>query len=240
MQKRYIFIIFLLAAMVLALLLLPKVFYCVNDDGCKIKMSSKDCKNIHPQALLLEAISSERYITVDELSSAIIGEDPSYELVDIRSTEDFEKYSLPKAINLPFDTIMDEKNEAFFDTDDYKIILFSNGTVMADQIWSLLRRKGYKNIMVLKGGLNEFYQTILNPQKPVDTDPKDAFALYDFRKAAGPYFGLPNPDEYTPKLEEKPAKQVAKPILRKTTTSTKKSVPVKTKPKPPVEEDEGC
>lgn len=238
MQKRYIFIIFLLAAIVLALLLLPKVFYCVNDDGCKIKMSSKDCHNIHPKALLLEAISSERYITADELSSVIIGEDPSYQLVDIRSNEQFEKYSLPNAVNLPFDTVMDEKNETFFDTDDYKVILFSNGTVMADQIWSLLRRKGFKNVMVLKGGLNEFYQKILNPQKPADTDPKEAFALYDFRKAAGPYFGLPNPEEYTPQLEVEPVKPIAKPIIKN--TNTKKSVSVKAKPVPPVKEDEGC
>jgi len=229
-----------LVAIVLALLLLPKVFYCVNDEGCKIKMSSKDCNNIHPQALLLEAISSERYITADELSSAIIGEDPSYQLVDIRSIENFEKYSLPHAVNLTFDTIMDEKNEAFFDTDDYKVVLFSNGTVMADQIWSLLRRKGFKNVMVLKGGLNEFYQTILNPQKPEDTDPKEAFALYDFRKAAGPYFGLPNPEEYTPQLDVKAQKPVAKSIIKKTHTNTKKNVPVKAKTTSPVKEEEGC
>jgi len=201
MSKRYIFTIFILVSIIFALLLLPKVFYCSNDTESKIHYNSNTCNSVNPKGLLLEAINTHRYISADDLTSKIVSEDPSFVLVDLRNEKQFKNFTLPNAINIPFKQVIEEKHQSLFDNDDYTVVLFSNGTVIPDQVWSILRRKSYINIMVLKGGLNEFYTKILNPTNPKETDAKKAHELYSFRKAAGTYFGLPNPDEFIPELE---------------------------------------
>jgi len=238
MSKRYIFTIFILVSIIFALLLLPKVFYCSNDTESKIHYRSHTCNNLNPKGLLLEAINTHRYISADNLTSKIISEDPSFVLVDLRNTKQFKNFTLPNAISIPFKQVMDEKYQSLFANDDYTVVLFSNGTIISDQIWSILRRKTYKNIMVLKGGLNEFYTKVLNPVKPKDIDSKKAHQLYRFRKAAGTYFGLPNPDEFVPELKIEPVRRVYKKRMK----SNKKAVVVKLKAKAPVieEEEEGC
>lgn len=240
MSKRYIFLVLVLVSAIFALLLLPKLYYCSNDKEAKLHYKANTCKNAGPKALLLEGINSHRYIDADDLTSIIIGEDPSYVFVDIRNEEQFKRFSLPRAINIPYKTILEETNLSKFDTDKSIFVLFSNETIHSDQVWSLLRRKGYTNFMVLNGGLNNFYAKILNPQKPLESDSKEEQNLYNFRKASGTYFGLPNPDEFIPKKEIKPVKKAYVPS--KTGTTPKKKVIVK--PKAPVEEeeeeDEGC
>ena len=238
MSKRYIFLVLVLVSAIFALLLLPKLYYCSNDKESKLHYKANTCKNASPKALLLEAINSHRYIDADELTSIIISEDPSYVFVDIRNEEQFRRFTLPRAINIPYKDILEEANLPQFDTDDYTFVLFSNETIHSDQIWSLLRRRGFNNIMVLNGGLNKFYSKVLNPQKPLETDSKEEQDLYNFRKAAGTYFGLPNPDEFIPKKEIKPTKTNYVPS--KTGTTPKKKVIVKPKAPDEEEEDEGC
>ena len=66
-------------------------------------------------------------------------------------------------------------------------------------------RLGYKNLYVLKGGLNEWFNTIINPKLPKETDSQKDFELYSFRKAAGMYFGVGVSKTET---EKKPIKKV--------------------------------
>lgn len=112
--------------------------------------------------------------------------------------------------------------------------------MVADQAWLSLRKNGYENILVLQGGLNDFYNKILNPEKPVVTDSKEVQELYNYRKAAGTYFGLPEADEFIPEDIVEPIKKAYKP--KKTTATPKKKVIIAPKEAAPVEEeeDEGC
>jgi len=240
MSKRYIFLVFLLVAVIFALLLLPKLYYCSNDENPKLRLSANKCVNAGPKGLLLEAINTHRYIDADNLAAKIIGEDPSYALIDLRNEEQFNDFTFPRAINVPYGSILDESNLAKFDSDDYTYVLFSNGTMVADQAWLSLRKNGYENILVLQGGLNDFYNKVMNPVKPVVTDSKEVQELYNFRKAAGTYFGLPEPDEFIPEEAIEPVKKVYTP--KKSTGTSKKKVVVKPKESAPVEEeeDEGC
>ncbi len=240
MSKRYIFLVLVLVSAIFALLLLPKLYYCSNDENSKLHLSASTCVNAGPKGLLLEAINTHRYMDADALASKIIGEDPSYSFIDLRNEEQFKSFTFPGAINIPYNTILDESNLSKFESDDYTYVLFSNGTMVADQAWLSLRKNGYKNILVLEGGLNEFYTKVLNPVKPVETDSKEVQDLYNFRKASGTYFGLPNPDEFIPEeVTKQPIKTVSR--SKKATGTVKKKVVVK--PKEPVEEeeeDEGC
>ncbi len=241
MSKRYIFLVFLLVAIIFALLLLPKPYYCSNDENPKLRYSANKCVNAGPRGLLLEAINTHRYIDADKLAAKIIGEDPSYALVDLRNEEQFTSFTFPRAINIPYRSILDESNLSKFDSDDFTYVLFSNGTMVADQAWLSLRKNGYDNILVLQGGLNDFYTKVLNPSKPVVTDSKEVQELYNFRKSAGTYFGLPEAEEFIPEEIIEPVKKIYKP--KKSSTATKKKVIVAPKEPAPIEEeeeDEGC
>ena len=178
-------------------------------------------KGIKPEKALSNAISPERYISTDELAHIIINQDPSFLLIDIRNEKDYKQYSLPNAVHIPIDKFLDEKNQDYLSQEAYTIVLFSNDYFLADQAWMLCNRLGYKNIRVLKGGINQWFNSIINPKKPSENMPLTAFKKYDFRKAASMYFGVAYPEQVK--------------VVKQKKYSPKKIVTVKKKKKLPVE-----
>ncbi len=184
-KREYQILAFILVFIAAGLVLLPKY---------------KKNEGIMPELFVKNAISSERYISTDQLADKIVNQDPSVLLIDMRSEKEFNEFSLPNAINIPLKNLLDDDYIGYIDQDIYDVILFSNDSFYADQAWMLGNRLGFKNLYVLKGGLNEWFNTIINPKYPDETMPREAFKLYDFRKAAGIYFGVG-----APKTEKKAA-----------------------------------
>ena len=187
-------------------------------------------EGITPETLLSNAVSPERYISTDELADRIINNDPSLLLIDVRDENDFKKYTLPSAINIPLNKVLEEDSEPYLDQDEYDVILFSNDNFYSDQAWILCNRLGYENLYVLKGGINTWFNTIINPKKPTENMASTEFELYSFRKAASMYFGVAYPGKIT-----KNHVVVKKTSTPKSVTTPKKIVPVKKKKKMPVE-----
>lgn len=188
-------------------------------------------EGINPESLLANAISPERYISTDELADRIINQDPTLLLVDVRDGNSFNKFTLPSAVNIPLDKVLEEDSEPYLYQDEYDVIFFSNDNFHSDQAWILCNRLGYENLNVLKGGLNEWYNTIINPKEPTENMASSEFEQYTFRKAASMYFGVAYPE----KVVKKPV--VKKYVPAKTTpvATPKKVVPKKKKKKMPVE-----
>jgi sulfur-carrier protein adenylyltransferase/sulfurtransferase len=141
------------------------------------------------EQMLAEANTRTQFITPEVVADMIVKKDPSLRLIDVRSQDEFEKFSLPGAINIP---VSDLLSDAFTDVlnQDVKMnILYSNGSIVANEAWMITRQLGYKNNYVLEGGLNFWFETIMNPQKPVTTSPDEEFARYDFRMSAGQALG---------------------------------------------------
>ncbi len=184
-------------------------------------------EGIKPEELLSKVISPERYISTDKLADKLINKDPSYLLIDIRDEESYTKYTLPNAFNVPLAKLLDEDSEMYLDQDSYNVVLFSNDSFYADQAWILCTRLGYKNIHVLKGGINQWFKTIINPQKPIENMPAKEFELYTFRKAASMHFGVAYPEQFKGTTVIK-----KEPTIKK---STKKVITVKKKKKAPAE-----
>lgn len=139
--------------------------------------------------LLDEVNSKTQYITPDAVADMLVNKDPSLRLIDVRSQDEFEKFSLPEAINIPLSDLLADKYSEIFDQDVKMNIFYSNGTLSANEAWMITRQLGYTNIYVLEGGLNYWFDAILNPQKPASTNPDEEFAKYDFRKSAGQALG---------------------------------------------------
>ncbi len=168
---------------------------------------------ISEKKLLYEANKEGRYVSTDEVAQAIMESDPSYLLIDLRTPAEFAKFTIDGAINIPYAKIMDEANLDYFDQDVYTTVLFSNGSSLADQAWMRLRSYDYKGNKVMKGGVNEWYKTIINPQKPKDIDTAEAEATYLFRKGASIFFtGAQVVGNAAP---TKKSKKAAKPIVKR-------------------------
>lgn len=165
----------------------------------------KKNEGISPELFVKHTLSTERYISTDLLADRLVNQDPTVLLIDTRSEEEYTAYALPNAINIPLSKFFDEDLNAYINQNIYDVILYSNDNFYSNEAWMIGNRLGYKNLYVLKGGLNEWFNTIISPKLPKETDSQKDFELYSFRKAAGMYFGVGVTKTET---EKKPIKKV--------------------------------
>jgi len=144
---------------------------------------------LSPTDLLEHMNSGMQYFSPDEVAHMIVSKDPSLLLVDVRSEDDYEKYHLPGAINIPLSSLLEEQWKDYINQDLRYNVFYSNSTVNANQAWMLSRQLGYQNNYVLQAGINYRAETIINPEKPASTSPNEEIAKYDFRKGAGQALG---------------------------------------------------
>jgi len=179
-KKRYISMSATLLGFAIILFLLPA------------KYSSKELK---PEKLLLEVITDSRFVSTDEVADAIIKGDRFMRVIDVRTPEEFKKFHLKGALNIPLKDLLTKNKKGKYkwarviDQDDVKNIFYSNGTAYSNQAWMVSRRLNFKNNYVMKGGLNRWVETIMQPKKPKQTASDSEFALYSKRKAASMFFG---------------------------------------------------
>ncbi len=171
---------FVLIGLALLLVLLPE------------KHASKQLK---PEQLLQEINDNTRYMTTDEVAEKLIYGDAYLQLIDVRSADNFQKFHLKGAVNIPLDSILNKDEKGNYEYEDIlnqdvkTNVFYSNGTVYANQAWILLRRLNFKNNYVMKGGLNRWIETVIQPQRPLQTASQEEFYLYNFRRAASMFFG---------------------------------------------------
>lgn len=173
---------------------------------------------IPPEQFVKNLLSTERYISTDLLADRMVNQDPVLLLIDTRTTEEFEKFSLPNAIHIPLAQMFDKNLNAYLNQDIYDIVLFANDNFLANEAWMIGNRLGYQKLYVLDGGLNAWFETIIEPPYPKETMSKEAFELYAFRKAAGKYFGvaIDTVEIETKVIKKKAAKKViTKPKKKK-------------------------
>ena len=150
---------------------------------------------LDPEHLLTEVIDETRFVTTDYISEKIIESDPYVLLIDVRSPEDFKKFSLKGAINIPLQNLLDKDDDGNYIHADIlnqrirKNVFYSNGNVFASQAWVITARLNYENNYVMKGGLNLWVETIMRPKKPKTEASQTEFDLYEKRKAAAMFFG---------------------------------------------------
>jgi sulfur-carrier protein adenylyltransferase/sulfurtransferase len=173
MNKTYI-----LLASVLILLGVGLVFLKTNPDN----------KAITPQKLLTELNENTRYISTDNLARRMIEGDPSIQLVDVRTADEARTFMLRGAVNIPLSDLLKTDSRSFFEQEGKDFIFYSNDEMLSNQAWTLARRIGINHLFVLKGGLNCWVETILQPKEPAQTENQEAFDIYQARLGARQYF----------------------------------------------------
>ena len=124
-----------------------------------------------------------------EIPKRLIERDPSLFLIDVRTAEQFDEYNIPGAFNIPLEEIAGPDWIDYINQDGVDVVFYSNADVFADQAWMLYLQQGVKNLYVMKGGVNEWFNTIIQPTPPEETAPTEAFDQFAFELAASIYFG---------------------------------------------------
>jgi rhodanese-related sulfurtransferase len=141
------------------------------------------------QQLLEEVKAGNQFVTTDQVADMVVQKDPSLQIIDVRSKDEYDIFHLPGAINIPLNDILSADYEGILNQDVKMNVFYSNGTTQSNEAWMITRQLGYMNNYVLQGGLNFWAETIMNPQAPASTSPDDEFAKYDFRKGVNQALG---------------------------------------------------
>lgn len=189
-----------------------------------------------PAQLLLELNDQRRFTSVDEVADQIIKGLPDLLLVDVRSDAEFNAYSLPGAVHIPLQTMLEPANQQRLDCSKFRIVFYSNDQASAEKAWFITRQRGCRDVYVMQGGLNEWTVAFLQPKEPVQTAPREAWDQYQFRLAARQYFA-----GASKALAPEPFQQPAAAPEAPAAGQTRKNIEVKPKAaKPAPDEEEGC
>lgn len=143
--------------------------------GTTIKVNEKD--------IALSTVGNSDKVSVTELADWIIKGKSDFELVDLRSEEIFNEYTIPGSQCIPLPQISSSELLR-----NQKIVLFSDDDVAASQAWFILKSKNYKGVYILDGGLEAWKEKILFPKAPVNGS-KDGLTNFEKMKEVAKYFG---------------------------------------------------
>ncbi len=175
MKKRYIFLTLLFVAVVF--------------DLWVYRPNEKQKSPMVADSNLNTANSPHRFFTTDLAAKKIINGDPLIFLVDVRTQEEFDGYSLPGAVNIPLKDLPPDNWGADLNTDGRDIVFYSNADIRSEKARSFCERHGSGNFYVLEGGLNNWFETIIEPKNPDETASTSEFDRFSFRTGASIHFG---------------------------------------------------
>jgi rhodanese-related sulfurtransferase len=138
---------------------------------------------IDPQELARIVLTETDHISVQELADWIIQGKIDFRLIDLRGEPEFTQYHIPGAENVTITALPEYgllRNE--------KIVLYSDGGIHSAQAWFLLKARGYRGIYILRGGLEEWKESILFPRVP-ENPAADQAAAFDKIKQVSTFFG---------------------------------------------------
>ena len=111
--------------------------------------------------LLSRSASEEIYFSVDQVARMMNNEDSTIQIIDLRSPTQFKECNIPGSINIPYPDLLNPIWEGTFNQRRIKKIFYGNDDQTSTYAWTILTGLGYENNFVMKGGLNEWFKTIL-------------------------------------------------------------------------------
>jgi sulfur-carrier protein adenylyltransferase/sulfurtransferase len=198
----------------------PRVILAIVTVGLGLLIAAVPPNTTKPYKLTAEQLLDEvntrtQYIAPETVADMIIKKDPSLQLIDVRGKDAFDNYHLENAISIPLTDLLSEDFTDILDQNLKMNVLYSNGSLQANEAWLITRQLGYENNYVLEGGLNYWFETIMNPVEPASTNPDEEFARYDFRKSASQALGGGAVIQQSSESNSPAAKPVIKNIPKK-------------------------
>ncbi|MBK6966005.1 MAG: rhodanese-like domain-containing protein [Bacteroidales bacterium] len=173
MNKRYLILALLSVAIGAGMLLMPE---------------NSRVKEINPDQLLNAIDDPSRFLSTDLITDRLVKKDPSLLLIDVRPAAQFKTFAIPGAVNIPLDSLLTESSIEMIGKKELDKVFCSNSDLMSDQAWILSKRSGFEPIFVLEGGVNKWFNDIVEAKEPAAFESSEMLALYQFRKAASQHF----------------------------------------------------
>jgi len=191
MERKYTILAVLMIVLALGLVVLPK---------------KKEMKETDPKVLLSAITEKSRFLSVDLVTHRIIENDPTLLLIDLRPVNEFKAFALPGAINIQPDSILSASTLELLNQPGKDKVLYANSDLTAEKAWLLGTRYSVYRLYIMKGGLNEWYNTIIKPGDASLAASSADLDLSNFRNAARQYFtgaGQAPQEQTTKKTPEK-------------------------------------
>jgi rhodanese-related sulfurtransferase len=145
-------------------------------------------KETDPKILLSSITEKSRFLSADLVTHRIIENDPTLMLIDLRPAGQFKAFALPGAINIQPDSLLSAANTELLNQPGKDKVFYTNSDLTAEKAWLLGTRYSISRLYILKGGLNEWYNTIIKPADVSGTASSADLDLMSFRNAARQYF----------------------------------------------------
>ena len=143
---------------------------------------------VDPSTLVSSVIDEDPFFSVDQVARFVIVEDSTVQLIDLRSRSEFNGFSIPGAINIPFDEFFKMRPETWLYNKSVSYVFYSNDDTYSSYALVLSRGLGYDNCFVMKGGLNGWYENVMNSEFSGDKISPRENALYETRSRARRFF----------------------------------------------------
>lgn len=202
MERKYTILAILLIVLATGLVVLP---------------GKNDRKETDPKALLNSIAEKSRYLTVDLVTQRIIEKDPTLLLIDLRPANQFSLFALPGAVNVLPDSLFSVTNHELLNQAGKDKVFYANSDLSSEKAWLLCTRYSIGRLYIMKGGLNEWYNTIIKEAEVGSAASSADIDLLSFRNAARQYFtGAGQPTEKTSAIQTPEKIQVVRKAPRPT------------------------
>jgi rhodanese-related sulfurtransferase len=131
-------------------------------------------------------ISSQqvKFVTSDELAFRIVDDDPNLQIIDIRTLNEYDSLSLPKSTHFSVDNLFEKDAFNLLSMKHKKNVFVANDELSEKKAVIIANELGFSNIFVLKGGLYQFKNDILEFKMPAEAANRWIKDTYIFREKA--------------------------------------------------------
>jgi rhodanese-related sulfurtransferase len=166
-----------------------------------------------PEKLLNELSDESNYLTADQVARIVVTEDSTAQLIDLRSPEEFNSFSLPGAINIPYNLFLEQDLESYLNRQGVRTIFYANGDCYANYALTLARGMGFKNCFTMQGGINAWYRVVMNGKFEGRRLTARENALYETRTKAEKLFTAMNSLPDSLKIKYRALKEIERKKL---------------------------
>jgi len=137
-----------------------------------------------PEKLLTEVLNPEVSFSVDQVAKFIVSEDSTFQLIDLRTPEEYKRSSIPGSLNIPYAAFISNDPDVYLNNGDIKNIFYSDSDFESNFALVYSRGLGYRNCFVMEGGLGEWKNIIMESRFTGERISVRENALYEIRTRA--------------------------------------------------------
>ena len=127
-----------------------------------LPLSGSRSFTVRPQKLLSEVLDNSTYLTVDQVAGFIVSEDSSVQVIDLRTPDEYRMANIPGSINIPYDKLLEIDPGSISNNGKTRNIFYSDGDFNSNYALAIARGLNIRNTYVMKGGMNEWFNTVMN------------------------------------------------------------------------------